>query len=379
MHFKSVHQSYRRRLPGDPPRVFNLDLHISVIADLEVALNRERIDLTRWSISGHNFAQRRRFRTPDPVKVVNAKTWKKLDDKMIDRFQDVYGRYLRSFDGFISCFTPTFSELFRGLDRPVLAMAATRYEAPYTTDATQWARFNEYVRAESKSGRMLLVANNRGDRDYCEYFLGFTPRYVPSLCDYTDAVWTGLSGTKIVQAADSSMTQEVLDESHSVWHDSKKILKFDRSWNDVGSMEEYFIVPYNISTMTLFELATIGVPVSVPSRRFLKEMASKKKGGALNQLTWFQVHGAEPPTDSKNPNNSDNEDFLDWWLDRADFYDQELMPNVRVVDSIGELMVRPHPATIRNKIEWNSIIRERNMAISEKRASLISDFKKMMS
>jgi len=378
MHSVATYQPTQKKSPGKPPHVFNLDLHISVIADLEVELYRRKIDLTRWSISRHNFVQRKLFKGPDPVRVVNAKTWNELDENMIDRFQDVYGRYLRSFDGFISCFTPTFAELFRGLDRPTLVMAATRYEAPYTNDLAQWSRFNEFIRAEVASGRMLLAANNRGDRDYCEHFIGMTPRYVPSLCDYTQTFWTGRSGAEAVQSIDKDLIKRVTDESLGRWVDSKKILAGGHSWDQVASIKEFFIIPYNISTMTLFELATAGVPVSVPSRRFLKELILEQNSGTLSQLTWFQVHGISYPTDATNPNNEDRKDFFDWWLDRADFYDPELMPNVRIVDSIRELLDIPHPVSKKGKAEWSDVIRERNAWITDQRESLIGDFLQMI-
>jgi len=378
MHYNTFYQPTRKKIQGSPPRIFNLDLHVSVIADLGVELKRREIDLTRWSISGHNFIQRKIFTAPDPVRVVNAKTWNQLDENMIDRFQDIYGRYLRSFDGFVACFTPTFAELFRGLDRPTLTIAATRYEAPYSTDPNQWQRFNEYIRAEVSTGRMILAANNRGDRDYCEHFTGITPRYAPSLCDYTSTFWTGSSGVNIIQSTDQEMIQKVVNESRGFWQDSKRALRSGHSWDQVASMREIFIIPYNISTMTLFELATLGVPVSVPSRRFLKDLAGEQKGGALSQLTWFQVHGIEPPTGIKNPNNSNRGDFLDWWMDRADFYDPELMPNVRVVDSVTELLACPHPVTKKSKTVWAEIVQKRNFEISKKRSSLISDFIQMM-
>jgi len=377
MHGKAAYQSASRR-HSVTPRVFNLDLHISVIADLEVELDRRKIDLTRWSISRHNFVQRKVFTQPDPVRVVNARTWNHLNENMIDKFQDVYGRYLRSFDGFILTHTPSFSELFRGLDRPKLVVASTRYEAPYTTDPAQWTRFNAYVRAEVASGRMLLATNNLGDRDYCEYFLGITPRYVPSLCDYTSVSWTGSSGFKVVQTTDSLFAKKVVEDSQGSWLESKAVLKGGHSWDAVAAISEFFIIPYNISTMTLFELATAGVPVTVPSRRFLKELACEKKNGALSQLTWFQVLDKPPPEEAGNPNNSNRKDFLDWWIDRADFYDAELMPNVRTVDSINELLEISHPALGRNRTEWMASVRERNTRLSEQRKNLVTDFMNML-
>jgi len=360
------------------PRIFNIDLHISVIADLQMELDRQSVDLTRWSISGHNFVHRRYFTTPDPIRVVNANSWKQLDENMIDRFQDVYGNYLRTFDGFISCFSPTFSELFRGIDKPKLVVAATRYEAPYSDQPDQWERFNEYVQTEVKAERMILNTNNRGDQDYCEFFLGFKPQYVPSVCDYTSMSWTGTSGLKVIEAIDQSFIDKVVSETRHTWADSKKILGPRYSWNRVGELSEIFVLPYNVSTMTLFELATAGVPVSVPSRKYLKDLYFEKSPGALSQLTWFQVLNQKHPTDSNNPNDSERVTFLDWWLDRCDFYDPKLMPNVRTVDSISELINTPHPVHDLSHVEWQKIVSLRNADLVSRRRKLITEFLNLM-
>ena len=379
MHADVLYQSNFPRGARTRTRVFNLDLHISVIADLEVELKRRSIDLTRWSISGHNFVQRKRFASADPVRVVNARSWRQLDENMIDAFQDAYGTYLRTFDGFIACYSPTFVELFRGLDRPVLALVATRYEAPYTHDPVQWTRFNHHVRTEVNSGRLLLAANNRGDRDYCEYFTGVTPRLVPSLCDYPETSWTGSSGPMVVKSSDANLKKQLTQESGDQWLDSDRVLRSPYSWGQLFSVGEMFTIPYNVSTMTLFELATAGVPVSVPSRRFLKQLAGTPGSEACSQLTWYQVHGSAAPLDPGNPNNSARPDFLDWWLDRADFYDSDLMPNIREVDSIQELLEKPHPVRLRSIDAWMQLTETRNAHIARQRRSLLDEFLRMMS
>lgn len=95
-------------------------------------------------------------------------------------------------------------------------------------------------------------------------------------------------------------------------------------------------------------------------------------------MTWFQVHGKESPDGATNPNNENREDFFDWWLDRADFYDPDLMPNIRIVESYEELYNDPHPVAEHSWEEWAEIIRGRNARIDNQRKSLIEDFTQLM-
>jgi len=74
-----------------------------------------------------------------------------------------------------------------------------------------------------------------------------------------------------------------------------------------------------------------------------------------------------------DPSNYESEDFLDWWLERADFYDQELMPNVRIVDSLAELK-RPG----RKRADIQSQVEYRNSLLFEKRGELLRSFLALM-
>jgi hypothetical protein len=72
------------------PRVFNLDLHIGVIADLEQELAGHSIELTRWSISMHNHLVSGRLPITDPVRYVNSRKWHLLNESIINKFQNRY-------------------------------------------------------------------------------------------------------------------------------------------------------------------------------------------------------------------------------------------------------------------------------------------------
>lgn len=355
-------------------RVFNLDLHISVIADLACGLG-DNARVTSWSISGHNSITRRLFTAPDPVNVVNADTWRGLDANLVDQFQDRYGKFLRTFDGFMSCYTPAFCELYRGLNRPTLVMAATRYEAPYTDRHDDWLRLDSYLRSGVSDGSILLAANNQGDRDYIKLRTGIAVPVVPSLCDYTGMKWKPRAGNRVVFCRSTSLVDELYRSSNGAWQSARKALGASYRWDDIARLQEVFVVPYNISTMTLFELATAGIPVSVPSPSLLMEWYGHEEG-VLSELTFNQILGV--PTDRPGtPCDPEWDGYARWWLDRADFYDSVLMPNVRLVDSLSELISTEHP-WIRRPDEARVATEKRNRVVSDLRRSHVATFEQLM-
>ena len=60
------------------PHIFNLDLHIGVIADLAQEFTHHNISLTQWSISAHNHLVQDRLPISDPVRFVNQSSWREL-------------------------------------------------------------------------------------------------------------------------------------------------------------------------------------------------------------------------------------------------------------------------------------------------------------
>ena len=171
------------------PRLFNLDLHISVIRDLKYGFRNSKVDITSWSISGANAQIRRFLRFSDPVKYINRKNWQNLNLDLITNFQNEYHNFLKKFDGFIVTYPPTFAELFLKYEKPILVDIPIRYETPYSGDTESWNRINGKFIDKYKEGIITFWANNQGDVDYFNYHTGIQPFLVPSKCDYLQAKW----------------------------------------------------------------------------------------------------------------------------------------------------------------------------------------------
>lgn len=349
---------------------FNLDLHVGVIADIEHGLKYENAKLIRWSISGHNFLIPNRSSVSDPVQFVNAQNWQELDTSKVSKFRKRYGLFLHSFDGFICTHSPAFAELFYGIKK-TLIISSTRYEMPYSSQPDQWSRLNHLLVQGVESQQIHLYANNRGDSDYIKYFTNLDVKVTPSLCEKESGEWIGGQPFGVILSKDKNLITQIEIQTESKFKDIAHLGE-PYKWENLLDLNEIFVIPQNISTMSLFEFATAGIPVAIPSRRWILNL--KKSGyGILGELTFHELYHLDPPESDLAPTNYKSNKYLDWWLDRADFYDEFLMPNVRIVDSYAELKEGPSKVKLLGKNYWKQI-HSRNNHIYQLRKKMIADF-----
>ena len=331
---RRLHASRNSRPFGAARRdVFNLDLHVSVIADVRVALESRGLSLTDWSISGHTWVFDRKR---DPVAVVNERTYLEFDQRMVQRFQRTYGSYLRSFKGFVATYPPCFSLLYRGLGAPTLAICATRYEWPFTHDAERWAWLDSSLAQGIDEGWLTLAANNRADADYVENYTGLKPVWIPSACSYVEPSYTGRQATAVVSAPTEDFAARICAELDEPTVPLRTALGRRYTWSQLYDQRAIVYIPYNVSIMSLFEHYSACAPIYVPSRTFLKALRAEHTE-VLASLSFSQVTGrpAVRPTrpDTIDLNEIDDPQVIDWYLDRADFYDSDWMPRIRQFDS----------------------------------------------
>ena len=355
--------------------LFNLDCHVSVIADLRAGLGRVTgVRLVSWSLSRHNGVFRRYFQDPDPVEILSSVSWQDLSPSKVELFIRKYERFLRAFDGFLVTYPVPFVELFLEFEKPILAVGAIRYEHPYSQKPHDWERLDESLRQMVRREPGLLVANNQGDADYLEHFLGGHVPVVPSVCDYIRLPPPQSPPTlRVFQAKSVELERYLGEQLGSAWQPKRQALGKRFRFEALGQVEALLYIPYNSSTMTLFELATLGIPVFIPSRRLLREL-SQTFGGVMSELTFLPAgegpsrHLAEgfPAADPRSPA------FEDWWLDRADFYNAALMPNVLVFDSFADSRLNGDLQQLTDDIR--PLTHERNIEVRARRSDLLEHF-----
>jgi hypothetical protein len=270
------------------------------------------------------------------VDFVNQNTWRMIDDNLVNQFYERYSKELSSYDGFIVTHTPCFSLLYEKFNKPIITIASTRYEDPFSNDMIKWSKFNHYLKNGIDDGRIIPITNNKYDKKYTELFTDRSWQYIPSLCEYTNAKYTGNKEEFLYSSKFKKIPQI------SKLHDKQLLLRPGYSWQELADYKGVVHVPYNVSTMSIFEQYTSNIPLFFPSKQFLfslkKDFPNK---GILSETSWNQVHGLPPVSTLfcgiEDPNNYLNLPSMMKWVDLSDFYDIDNMPYIHYFNSWGEL------------------------------------------
>lgn len=336
-------------------RFFNIDLHISVIADIKHILARLGHEVTDWTLSGHAWVM---GREPDPVEIINARNWRSIDRAMCDAFFDRYRAELADYDAFIVTHTPCLAMLYERWQKPIIVVASTRYEQPFTRDAARWNAFNDDLRRLHDRGLLIPLANNRYDAAYAHAFTGFAWPVIPSLCEYVDAparlerpefvAWGKYPGLFDVPLVRS---RHDLGDGPGAPHEAQRRrggspIRRPYRWSTLAEYRGVVHAPYNASLMSLFEQYTSAFPLLVPTRSFLRRLyGAHRDEGILSELSFNAVErlppgSAIPYGGDADPNAYDDVDAVMQWIELADFYDPDGMPHITYFDSSEELAER---------------------------------------
>jgi len=331
-------------------RFFNLDLHVGVIGDIKNIFHSLGQDVTNWSISGHASVFGGQLAN---VEIVNASTWQSISREMCDAFYRRYNSELSAYDGFIVTHTPCFAMLYERWRKPIICVASTRYEQPFTQNRNAWEIFNTFLRDKIDEGILFPIANNKYDAAYAEYFTQRQWKVISSICDYTNAPYTGIRDESlfISKFRKAPSIRGMVTKDH-VFKESLRskisrrmgfeIGRHGYSWEDRSSFRSVVWIPYNTSIMSIFELYTSGVPMLFPSRAFLAELyKSHGPEGVLSELSFNQVKGMPPGSviacDAMDPNNYVNHQVMMQWVEKADYYDLDNMAGLVYFSSFDEL------------------------------------------
>jgi hypothetical protein len=321
-------------------KLFNLDLHISVIADIKDILEPLGHTVVSWCISNHTFVFGRR---PDPVEIVRQDTWEGLDSTMCDAFYQRYKAELGGFDAYIVTHTPSFALLYEKFDKPIIVVASTRYEAPFSRNPKMWASFNTWLQKSIDEGRVIPIANNRYDAAYAEYFTGRVWKVIPSLCAYTGMVYQPVRPHFLYASQFSALPLSLRIPFLTPLRPKDRVLPRGYKWQDLANYKGVVHIPYNASQMSIFEQYTANVPLFFPGQRLLLELhAGYHSRGVLSQLSWNEVLGLPPGSslpgcDARDPNRYNDTAALSPWIALADYYDPEFMPHLVYFDSFADL------------------------------------------
>lgn len=222
---------------------------------------------------------------------------------MVDKFYAIHKNELDKYDAFICCYPPIFLKLFEKFNKPIIVVAATRYDYPVLNDNYRLLWLEDSL---INNKNVIRIANNEFDKKYCEFFTKVDWEHIPSLCDYTGVSY---NPTKSQGVAFCKFT---IPESPMVRQ--QDLGKY--SWEQLYSFTHIVHFPYNVSTMSIFEQSRAGIPLLFPSLKFSLELLGRKVP-IFSEITFPSAVWERQPCHFLNEK----------WLKLSDFYNGVIEAN----------------------------------------------------
>lgn len=309
-------------------KFFNFDLHISVIEDIKHIFKQLGHEVDSCCISGHKFVFNNATK---PLDIIHQLNWQQLNPDICNSFYNRYKNELSQYDGFIVTYPPAFSLLFAKFNKPIIVYIPIRYETPFTKNPELLKWFNSFLKNSIDSKQIILIANSKYDQKYCEFYLERPCKYITNWCDYGGLYpkWSGIDNRFLLfnQSTINIQSSRIIN---------RDILQKPYKWETIESFKGIMHLPYNISTMSIYEQYTANTPLFFPSEEFLLQLV-KQNTNVLSDISWNQYHNL-PPTIGDNPNNYNNINILKKWLPLAEYYNQESMPYITYFNSFDHFV-----------------------------------------
>lgn len=348
---------------------FAIDGHSSVVVDLVSVQGMPQIEY--WNISGSDNPSVPSKTVRHRVRGLEPHTWDSANWADFKLFKEGHKEFLGRFSSFIAAHPSSFAALYEEFQKPVLMNISTRYEHPFSTNPAGWDLLDDSLRAMFDRKLLFPVANNVGDQEYFTAQTGIPCEYAPSLCSYVGKASPEVISGMAIFSNNPWLTSFLEEQTKGRWSDRKKILPGHYRWADLASLEGAFVVPYNSSTMTVFELAALGVPIVIPSLKFLQKLQSQFRYGVMDQVSFSTLRGKKVSEARSSYLQGMTE--LEWWFEKSDFLKSPLVANfVTVVESLddlnGVLLSRPSPES--TEVAYSKVHRLRESAYSKFMSSI---------
>ena len=307
-------------------KLYNLDQHISVNSDLEFIWLKLGHELDIDSISGHSWVLNRERKH---VPLVENNIGSIVEKELWREFYSTYGKRLKDYNGFLCCYPPVFALLYKQFtDKRVIVHIPIRYDFPYTDNEPSLKVLNEFLVSDS----VIVTANNKLDKAYFEDRTDGKKecKYIPSLCEYTGMKWA------------PKRSEFLLYDGSRKWQIDNTVNRYvdfhPHTWKDVQGFRGIIHMPYNISTMSMFEQYTACIPLFYPSKEFLLKMY-RQKANVLEQCFW-----------SDKQHGKYGYETIEDVLDLADFY-SDTFPHIITFDNMAQLDDKRYDDAF---LEWTS-------------------------
>lgn len=342
--------------------ILSIDWHISPIADLKLIASMffPSVEIFDYSLSGachsvHTCAgEKLKVLTPD----VSHSLYLNLDTKI--KFYEVYKQeensLMQNMHAMICSHPSGMCELAMPFNKTVILWITTRFEQGRENEVEKFKGLVTNFRILNQRSGMFLAANNWYDVHYFNYFTGMNAQYIPSFCNYTNTKysWNGKQNTILIHGFRPKKNQLSLESFMGNLNELKPKFSFATTKNIYPGRYEYkdlathpaiLHIPYQVSIMSFFEQYRMCIPIISPSLPLLTKwhmqfrMVSERTWSlALNGMdstgSILPKHPDANPLLSHDPNDDQNIEAVEFWLQFADYYK---FPHIILFDSWEDL------------------------------------------
>lgn len=289
------------------------------------------------------------------------------------------------YQGIITSHSLVTCHRLQELGLPMIHVNSTRFGNEWIHSPKKHETLVNSIQELLRKKRLRIVHNNHGDQQYVHQYIPSIQAnqevVIPSLCESLlrlrcsppakpkIMIWD--TRQTLLQKDKSPFMKEFYIRCKYILEDNVEsqaiLLSQHGKYLPEGYLDQYTAVvhiPYNISTMSMFEQVRANIPIWVPSKRLMKELWSNTE--EPNELSWTVfVPGSEK--NASTMDNVRNPEVIQRWLDAADFYNPEVLPLALTFDSIDEFLQKVLTTdyqALMDKAEETQQIRRENIAFA---------------
>lgn len=351
-----------------PIRLYGIDHHHAVLWDIKQTLRplNAIVDFV-WLCDGRppvNEAipgQDGQFKSS--LDLYRAPVNHPLDPVFQQRVESIY-------DAVVTSHSLVTAYRLREIQLPQFHINSTRFGNDWVSDPKRHTVLVETIQDMLRKKKLQVIHNNQGDSLYFHQF--FTPDssrdcILPSLCDsilrhrfkpvtpMKFLIWD--TRQVLLQETKSPFMKDLFRaccaKDSRAFQSQAILLAEHQTFLPEGYLDDYTAVihiPYNVSTMSIFQQVAANIPVWVPSKRLLQELWLNPT--ECNELSWT-VFSEGSEKHASFLDQARNAEAVKCWIDAADFYDNRISECIFTFDSIQELVDRIFVTDYQSAMEKN--------------------------
>jgi hypothetical protein len=222
-----------------------------------------------------------------------------------------------------------------------------------------WNYLNIKLKEMYDKKKLTVISNNKADAKYLKHGTGIESHIIPSLCLYTKSKYIPINNKFIINNNFNIIENEYIINKNNHLNE-----RYD--WQELYNYKGIIHMPYEISTMSIFEQYSANIPLFFPSKEYLYNLIINN--GYKIQSRYNKIHGNNNYHVNLDSCLNDK-DWLDFWINNADYYDEDNMKYIIYFNNneeLYDLVINIDTNDISKKMIEHNKIRKKNVYTSWK-------------